>query len=195
MSSNISNNLNNQIINQKLHQNNDIFLYIKTNVAYKPFLIQNNQHVQNGDSILMLYNKVNLLSQNTHRIDISAFYKYITQLHTYWEGLVSLSVKDILAKNMTKVQVGNCNIILQKYRYYVELVNNKYNKICVWSDNQINHVKNIQLTNIIKNEKIYPNILGIPPQIWPINITVPIMFGVIIGMIVLWVYFFKKKYS
>ena len=191
----ISNSLNNQIINQKLNQNNDVFLYIKTNIHYKPFLIQNNQYVQNGDSILMLYNKVNLLSQNTHRVDISFFYKYITQLHTYWEWVISLSVKDILAKNMTKVQVNNCSVILKKYRYYVEIVNNKYNKICVWSDNQINHVKNVKLTSIIKNTKVYPNILGIPPQIWPINITVPLTIGVITGMIVLGMYFFKKKYS
>jgi len=188
-------NIKNQIIKQKLNQNNDILLYIKTNIYYKPFLIQNNQYVQNWDSILMLYNKVNLLNQNTHKINISTFYKYITKLNTYWEGIVSVSVKDILAKNMTKIQIDNCNIILKKYRYYVEIVNNKYNKICIWSDNKINNVKNIELTHITQNTKIYPNILGIPPQVWNFNISIPLMFGVVIWMIVLWVYFFKKKYN
>jgi hypothetical protein len=56
-------------------------------------------------------------------------------------------------------------------------------------------VKYKLLTKIQQTQKVYPNILGIPGQLWPINITIPLMFAFFVFLFTLWFYFFKKKFS
>jgi len=189
------NDIQNKIIKQKLNQNNDVFLYIKTNVKYKPTIINDSAVTQNGDSILLVYNKGNLLSQNTHAFTITSMYKYILKDKVTWVWIVKFKIKDILAKPITKIEITDCTKILKKYKYYINLESNKYNDICLGSNNQIWAVKGVKLTKVIENTKVYPNALGITPQLWPINITVPITIGLILSLLVLGFYFFKKKYA
>ena len=191
----MDNNLKNQIIKEKIKETPDSILYIYTNIPFRPFFINNNPISQwNEFSLLKIFNKNQLIKQWDSIINVWVYFKYKNNIWNESIGIISFDYDALNSIDVAKFKIGNCNEA-QNWQYYTKIYSNKFNSICLMGNVKMQNVKYKLLTKIEKNIKVYPNILGIPSQIWFVNLTIPIMFSIFILLFSLGFYFFRKKFT
>jgi hypothetical protein len=139
---------------------------------------------------LYIFNKNQLATQWEGNIKVGFYFKYKTKIWGDWIWIVQFNYNALNVLDIAKFKIGDCKE-KKVWQYYVNLTP----RLCLMSNTKIKNVKFKFLSEIAENKKVYPNILWIPWQIGPINITIPLMFWIFVFLFVLWFYFFKKKYS